>query len=165
MNQTKFELTPIGRVEADESQGLFRLQIDEPYRPALLGLDRCTHAIIFWWADKHDNPDDRANSLVMDLPYAPDVKSGVFANRSQARPNPIAITTAYLLNVDEETGVVDLAYIDAFDGTPVVDIKPYLPMSDRVVSAEYPDWMEGFPASMEEAAEFFSDPENLKKFS
>ena len=40
----------------------------------------------------------------MDLPYAPDVKSGVFANRSQARPNPIAITTAYLLNVDEETG-------------------------------------------------------------
>jgi hypothetical protein len=38
-------------------------------------------------------------------------------------------------------------------------------MSDRVLSAEYPDWMEGFPASMEEVAEFFSDPENIKKFS
>ena len=47
MNQTKIEITPIGRIEVDESQGLFRLQIDEPYRPALLGLDRCTHAIIF----------------------------------------------------------------------------------------------------------------------
>jgi len=165
MNQTNFELTPIGRVEADESQGLFRLQIDEPYRSALLGLDHCSHAIIFWWADQHDNPDDRANSLVLDLPYAPGVSSGVFANRSQARPNPIAITTAYLLNVDQGSGIVDLAYIDAFDGTPVVDIKPYLPMADRVLSAEYPDWMTGFPASMEEAADFFSDPENIKKFS
>ena len=36
---------------------------------------------------------------------------------------------------------------------------------DRVVSAEYPDWLEGFPASMEEAAEFFADPENVAKFS
>ena len=45
MNQTKFELSPIGRVETDENQGLFRIQIDEPFRPALLGLDCCTHAI------------------------------------------------------------------------------------------------------------------------
>lgn len=165
MTQTKYELTPIGHVEADESKGLFRLQIDEPYRPALLGLDSCTHAIVFWWADKHDNPEDRSNSLVMDLPYAADLKSGVFANRSQARPNPIAITTAYILNIEEDEGTIDLAYIDAFDGTPVIDIKPYLPMSDRVLSAEYPDWLEGMPDSMEEAAEFFSDPENIKKFS
>jgi len=101
----------------------------------------------------------------MDLPYTPDAKSGVFPNRSQAQPNPIAITTAYLHNVDEESGTVDLAYIDAFDCTPMVDINPYLLMSDLVLSAEYPDWMEGFPASMEEAVDFFSDPENIKKFS
>ena len=165
MEQKSFALNPIGIIEVDENKGLFRLQIKEPYRPALMGLGSCTHAIIFWWADKHDNLDDRSDSLVMDLPYAPGLKSGVFANRSQARPNPIAITTSYLLNVDEENGVIDLAYIDAFDGTPIVDIKPYLPMSDRVLSAEYPEWLEGFPASMEEAAEFFSDPENVKKFS
>lgn len=165
MEQQTFEIRTIGRIEADENRGLFRLHIDEPYRPALMGLGSCTHAIIFWWADKHDNPEDRKESLVMELPYAPGLTSGVFANRSQARPNPIAITTSYLLNVDEENGLIDLAYIDAFDRTPVVDIKPYLPMSDRVESAEYPDWLEGFPASMEEAAEFFSDPENIAKFS
>jgi tRNA (Thr-GGU) A37 N-methylase len=165
MDQGTYLLKRIGTIKADENQGCFRLLVDEPYRPALMGLGSCTHAIIFWWADQHDNPEDRTNSLVMDLPYAPDTNSGVFANRSQARPNPIAITTSYILNVDEETGTVDLAYIDAFDGTPVVDIKPYLPMSDRVLSAEYPDWMEGFPSSMEEAAEFFADPENIAKFS
>ena len=101
----------------------------------------------------------------MDLPNTPDVKSGVFPNRSQAQPNPITITIAYLLNVDEESGPVDLAYIDAFDCTPMVDINPYLLMSALVLSVKYPDWMEGFPDSMEEAVDFFSDPENIKKFS
>lgn len=165
MEERKFEITPIGEIKVDENQGIFQLQITEPYRPALQGLNSCTHAIIFWWADKHDNPEDRSSNLVVDLPYSPGLQSGVFANRSQARPNPIAITTSYLLNVDQESGQIDLAYIDAFDGTPVVDIKPYLPMSDRVLSAEYPDWLEGMPDSMEEAADFFSDPENIKKFS
>jgi tRNA (Thr-GGU) A37 N-methylase len=165
MNQTSYEITPIGRVEADESRGLFRLQIHEAYRPALQELGSCTHAIILWWADKHDNPEDRSSSLIMDLPYAPGLRSGVFANRSQARPNPIAITTSTLINVDEDSGLVDLGYIDAFDGTPVLDIKPYLPMSDLALDAEYPEWLAGFPSSMEEAAEFFSDPENLKKFT
>ena len=165
MDNTTYQINRIGQVNVDESQGRYQLLIDEPYRPALQGLNSCTHCIVLWWADKHDNPEDRSESLVMDLPYAPGLNSGVFANRSQSRPNPIAITAAFLFNVDEENGVVDLAYIDAFDGTPILDIKPYLPMSDRVMSAEYPDWLEGFPDSMEEAAEFFSDPENAKLFS
>jgi hypothetical protein len=38
-------------------------------------------------------------------------------------------------------------------------------MSDRVLSAEYPEWLTGFPDSMESAAEFFADPENAKMFS
>jgi tRNA (Thr-GGU) A37 N-methylase len=165
MDKSSFEITSIGRIKVIEDQGLFRLHIDEPFRAALLGLGSCTHAIVIWWADKHDNEEDRSSSLVMDLPYAPGIKSGVFANRSQTRPNPIAITTSYLVNVDEENGIVDLAFIDAFDGTPLLDIKPYLPMSDRAMDAEYPEWLEGFPDSMEEAAAFFSDPENAKMFS
>lgn len=155
------EMKPVGRVEADETQGRFRVQIFEEYRPALQGLGSCTHAIVFWWADQSDAPGD----LVVDLPYAPGKRSGVFANRSQARPNPIAITTSYIIDVDEEAGTVDLAWIDAFDGTPVLDIKPYLPMSDRVMDADYPEWLQGFPESMEDAALFFADPENIAAFS
>lgn len=165
MDEHRIELTPVGTVEIDESQGHYRLKIEEVYRPALRGLGSCTHAIILWWADQLDNPGGRDGGLVNDLPYAPGVQTGVFANRSQARPNPIAITTAYLLNVDEEAGTIDLAWIDAFDGTPILDIKPYLPMSDLVRDAEYPEWLEGFPASMEDAAVFFADPEKAAKFS
>lgn len=160
-----YHMTPIGSVEVDESQGRYRLQIREEFRPALHGLGSCTHAIILWWADRPVRGLQWEDNLIVDLPYAPGVKSGVFANRSEVRPNPIAITTAFLINVDETTGIVDLAWIDAFDGTPVLDIKPYLPMSDRVMEAEYPDWLQGFPESMEAAAEFFSDPENIEKFS
>jgi tRNA (Thr-GGU) A37 N-methylase len=165
MDETRIVLTPVGRVEVDERQGLYRLKIHEAFRPALHGLGSCTHAIVLWWADRHDNPQGREGDLILDLPYAPGVRSGVFANRSEARPNPIAITTAYLIDVDEQAGIVDLAWIDAFDSTPVLDIKPYLPMSDRVMGADYPEWLEGFPESMEDAAAFFSDPENVAKFS
>jgi tRNA (Thr-GGU) A37 N-methylase len=165
METKSYTIFQIGQIRVDESQGIYQLLIEQPYRPALQGLGSCTHCIVVWWADKHDDPEDRASSLVLDLPYAKGLTSGVFANRSQARPNPIAITTSFLINVNEDSGVVDLAYIDAYNGTPLLDIKPYLPMSDRVLSAEYPEWLTGFPDSMESAAEFFADPENAKMFS
>jgi len=161
----KFELRPIGTIRVQEDQGQYQLELDPVYRAGLQGLEKCTHAIIFWWADRMDNPAAREGNLVLDLPYAPGIQSGVFANRSESRPNPIGITTCYLLNVNQETGLVDLAWIDALDQTPLLDIKPYLPMSDRVLSAEYPDWLEGFPESMEDAAGFFADPENAAMFS
>ena len=153
--------TTVGRVVVDEDRGSYRLEILPEYRPALQGLGSCTHAIVLWWADRAEAGGD----LVVDLPYAPGVRTGVFANRSEHRPSPIAITVAPLLAVDEGSGSVELAWIDAFDDTPVLDIKPYLPMADRVMSAEYPVWLDGFPASMEAAAEFFADPENLARFS
>lgn len=160
MSDNQITLYPVGRVVADAERGHFRLQIEEPYRPALRGLGSCTHAIVLWWAAEAARDGD----LVVDLPYAPGRRSGVFANRSEARPNPIALTTSFILAVDEAAGTVDLAWIDAFDGSPVLDIKPYLPMSDRVLSAEYPQWLQGFPGSLEEAAEFFSDPRNVAMF-
>ena len=161
-HETLAELKRVGTVETDESRGLYRLRVDQEYRPALLGLSSCTHAMVLWWADRADP--SRRDELVFDLPYAPGVRAGAFACRSEVRPNPICVTTAFILAVDQTGGTVDLAWIDAFDGSAIVDIKPYLPMSDRVLSAEYPEWLEGFPGSMEEAAEFFADPDNAAMF-
>jgi tRNA (Thr-GGU) A37 N-methylase len=165
MDKNSFQVTSIGRIEVVEEQGIYRLHVTEPFRSALMGLGSWTHAIVLWWADQFDDLENRSSILVTDLPYAPGIKSGVFANRSQIRPNPIAITTSFVIHVNEEEGIVDLAYIDAFNNTPLLDIKPYVPMSDRVMSAEYADWLEGFPDSLEGAAEFFADPENAEMFS
>ena len=103
-------------------------------------------------------------ALAEEHPCAPGIQPGVFASPSKARPSPKIFTAAWQICMDAENGVADMVWIDAFDGTALLDIKPYLPMSDREMSAEYPEWLEGFPSFMEEAAAFFSDPENAAKF-
>ena len=151
--QPTYNLHPIGYVRA--SGGSFCLEILEPYRPALKEMRRFSHIMIFWWADQNDNPAQRA-ILTTELPYAPGVTAGVFACRSPYRPNPIALTTMFVLEVDEEKGLVILPWIDAEDGTPILDLKPYIPHSDRIRDVHVAEWMTDWPEWMEDAGEFFA---------
>jgi tRNA-Thr(GGU) m(6)t(6)A37 methyltransferase TsaA len=139
---TIMELRAIGRIRRDD--GGVHLQVDEPYRPGLHQLGLFSHAIVLWWADKEDSP-DRRSIMRTELPYAPGVEAGVFACRAEYRPNPIATTVCKLEEVDEERGVVRLTEIDAYDGTPLLDIKPYIGVVDRVAEVVVPDWFEGWP--------------------
>jgi tRNA-Thr(GGU) m(6)t(6)A37 methyltransferase TsaA len=148
-----YQIRPIGTVR--HAEGGFRLEILEPYRPALRHLDQFTHVMVFWWAHKLDNEKDRS-VMQADLPYAPGVRAGVFACRAEYRPNPIAMTTCFIVDVDEEKGLVQLAWIDAFDGTPLVDLKPYIPMADRIRDVDVAEWLKDWPEWMEDAAEFFA---------
>ena len=50
---------------------------------------------------------------------------GVFATRSPLRPNPIALTAAEIIHTDQEKGLIRVTFLDADNGTPVLDIKPY----------------------------------------
>ena len=67
---------------------------------------------------------------------------GVFAQRTKYRPNPLAITAVQLLGI--EGNVVKVRGLDALDGTPVLDIKPYMPPFDRMENVKTPPWMELF---------------------
>ncbi|MBG0784324.1 MAG: SAM-dependent methyltransferase [Anaerolineaceae bacterium] len=153
--QKHFELNPIGSVQVDEEKGLFFLKIDELYREALNQLNQFSHVMVFWWADRMDAPQYR-KVLTAQLPYAKDVKAGVFACRSEYRPNPIAVTTTMVLNVDLENGVVIVPWMDAFDGTPILDLKPYIPCTDRVRDVQVADWMSDWPDWMDDAGEYFA---------
>lgn len=64
---------------------------------------------------------------------------GRFATRSPTRPNPIGMTAVELLAV--EGNCLRVRGLDAFDGTPVLDIKPYLPHGDSLPHARVPDWL------------------------
>jgi tRNA-Thr(GGU) m(6)t(6)A37 methyltransferase TsaA len=64
---------------------------------------------------------------------------GVFASRSPARPNPIGITTVKLL--ERRENVLKVTGMDAIDGTPVLDIKPYIPGDDSSTEAKTPGWL------------------------
>lgn len=150
---TKFEVNPIGSVQKT-NEG-FSIQVNEPFRPGLRQLEHFSHVIVVWWADKHDNQESRSK-ITTTPPYA-DKLTGVFACRAEYRPNPIAVTTCKILEVDEQKGVIKVPWIDAYSGTPVLDLKAYFPVCDRVKEARIPEWLKGWPEWMPEEMNFESD--------
>jgi tRNA-Thr(GGU) m(6)t(6)A37 methyltransferase TsaA len=148
-------INPIGVVQASDEQGKYCIEVFPQYREALMQLEAFSHVMIVWWADKHDNNKDRG-LLSTELPYAPGVKAGVFACRSEYRPNPVGITTMPIMAIDHAQGIITLPWIDAFDGTPVIDLKPYMPSSDRIRDVKVADWISDWPLWMEEAGAYFA---------
>ena len=69
---------------------------------------------------------------------------GIFATRSPARPNPIALSTAQVIRIDHASGVIQIAYTDADNQTPVLDIKP-TPQAWTGRSPAVPDWCSHWP--------------------
>jgi len=147
MKKKGFSIFPIGKVERSEKE--ISLKLEDSYQSGLKKLDQFSHVIVIWWAHKHDNKKDR---LIMEtvLPYAKNTKAGVFACRSEYRPNPIAATVCPIseINIDENT--VKIKGIDAVDGTPILDLKPYIPVCDKVDDFKIPDWFKGWPTSLPE---------------
>ena len=145
-------LNPIGKIENGDSGA--RIVLDSAFRAGLKGLSGYSHVQVLWWLDKCDNPRDRG-TLVETKPYkkGPD-EIGVFALRSPERPNPIAVSNAAVAYVDAAAGTVGLRWIDAADGSPVLDLKPYTPSIDRVERPVTPGWCAHWPKSVEESGGF-----------
>jgi len=157
MKHREFSVKGIGRVAADE-QG-FRIEIDASFREGLQGLDGFSHALILWWCDGTDGKGHR-ETVTLERPYTRGPESiGVFATRSPARPNPIGLSAVNLLSVDAASGVIRVPWIDAETGTPVIDVKPYHPSSDRVRSASVAAWCAHWPKCYEDSARFNWDAE------
>jgi tRNA-Thr(GGU) m(6)t(6)A37 methyltransferase TsaA len=148
----KMILHPIGKISVCD--GKAAVVLDEEYAPALTGLEGFSCVQILWWFDGCDNENSRTK-LTMEKPYrhGPD-DMGTFATRSPERPNPIALSCAFVTGIDRANGIVHLAYIDAFDGSPVLDVKPYTPSLDRVEAPQVPDWCGHWPDSVEKSGEF-----------
>jgi tRNA-Thr(GGU) m(6)t(6)A37 methyltransferase TsaA len=125
-----FQVNPIGNINVNKD-GMF-IRLKQKYIPALQALDGFSHLSVIWWFSDFDNEETR-NVLETPQPYknAPAVM-GIFATRSPVRPNPIALTAVQIIRIDYEKGIIHLAYIDANDGSPVLDIKPYTPSLDTV---------------------------------
>ncbi|MDW2796532.1 SAM-dependent methyltransferase [Clostridium boliviensis] len=152
---SNFTVKPIGKVRNNED-GTF-IEVSKHYIPALQALEGFSNINIFWWFSDFDDDQSRS-TLQTAQPYkgAPDV-IGVFATRSPLRPNPIALTTVDVIHIDYEKGVIQIAFIDANDNTPVLDMKPYTPSFDRVETPGVPAWCSHWPKSTEESAFFAWD--------
>ena len=146
-----YELKQIGKVIADK--GNYSIQLEKEYIQGLTGIDGFSHLQITWWGNLVDKPELRS-ALVSKKPYkkGPD-KIGVFATRSPVRPNPLLITTITVLHIDHEKGIIHTPWMDAEDGTPVLDIKPYH-LSERVKDCQVPEWCQHWPKWDEESGAF-----------
>jgi tRNA-Thr(GGU) m(6)t(6)A37 methyltransferase TsaA len=121
--KTRFEMVPIGRVEKQGDQTV--IEVFEPYREALDGLDGFSHIWVLYWFDQNDTPRGRSQLKVHPRKDPSNPLTGVFATHAPVRPNLVAMTRCRIRFIrDLVIGVEDL---DALDGSPVIDIKCYLP--------------------------------------
>ncbi len=130
--------TVVGHVRKSETGDTW-IEIADKFWEAALQIERFSHIIVLWWITGRDNPESRAN--LSDYPPQENAElSGVFASRSPARPTPIGHSIVAITKVDTEGHRIHIDQIDAHDETPVVDIKPYMPSSDKVDDARVPSW-------------------------
>jgi tRNA-Thr(GGU) m(6)t(6)A37 methyltransferase TsaA len=142
-------LEPIGvvrnRVKESMMYGWENIDSQIVLRPelggALDGLEGWSHLTILFWM--HAVPADQRSGTTHIHPLGdPEYPlQGIFATRTQYRPNPVGATVVVLLS--RKDNVLRVRGLDAIDGTPVLDIKPYVAHYDSVAEARIPDWAEG----------------------
>ncbi|MBB4265402.1 TrmO family methyltransferase domain-containing protein [Roseospira visakhapatnamensis] len=134
--------------------GDYALHILPAYRDALEGLQGFSHAIALWWAHDADSASLR-DQTTCKRPYTSSKADvGIFASRSEARPNPIGMSVFAILEVDVAHGIITTPFIDTHPNTPLIDIKPYVPALDRVDRASIPQNFAHWPKSLEDSACF-----------
>ena len=138
----KIEVRPIGFVERssplenDRDRSLVaKVVLEERLAPALDGIEEWSHIYVIFWMDRVAHTDEP-------VLHHPDGGVGILAARSPIHPNPIGLTLVEL--VKREENALWVRGLDAYDGTPVLDIKPYPDWEqDLIVVTEFrvPEWL------------------------
>jgi tRNA (adenine37-N6)-methyltransferase len=131
-----YKIESIGHVV--KNAGKVKIEILSQYKDALLGLSEFSHVLVFYWFNQNDSPEKRTILRVHPRGNKEIPLTGVFATRSPVRPNLIGLTVCKIKSIDDCMIIVD--DIDAFDGTPIIDLKPYRPSVDCIPDASVPDW-------------------------
>ena len=139
----KINLDPVGFVKTEavgkevrDKNVVSKIIIREEYAEALEGVEEFSHLFVLFWLHEMSDEDRKVMKVHprgrVDMPLL-----GIFATRTPNRPNPIGLTRVKLLKV--EGNVVTVQGLDAFDGTPVLDIKPF-DIWDTTEDFKVPEW-------------------------
>jgi len=143
VSKEKIILNPIGYVrteavgdEVKDKSTISQIILSDELVEALEGITGFSHVFVLFWLDQV--PKEKRMLLKvhprgrMDMPLL-----GVFATRTNLRPNPIGLTLVELLGV--EGNILTVRGLDAFNGTRILDIKPF-DFWDTAENAKLPDW-------------------------
>jgi tRNA-Thr(GGU) m(6)t(6)A37 methyltransferase TsaA len=108
------------------------LELLPEHAPKLLGLEAYSHLLVVFFMDLAAGAPNKPETLTL----ASGRTYGILATRSQLRPNHLGVSAVPLVGIDGTT--LRVRGLDAIDGTPVLDIKPYLPEYDAVPNATIP---------------------------
>ena len=113
------------------------IEVDSSLTEALDGLGGFSHIVVLYWMHQVAAGEMPMKVHPMGKQELPLV--GIFATRSPHRPNPVGKTTVRLLQC--QGNILKVEGLDAIDGTPVIDIKPYVPEFDSAAKATVPQWI------------------------
>ncbi|MBI4218903.1 MAG: tRNA (N6-threonylcarbamoyladenosine(37)-N6)-methyltransferase TrmO [Chloroflexi bacterium] len=126
-------------IESGWAEVVSDLVLEPRFARGLSGIDDFSHVLVVFLmhqalfdpnTDLVTRPDGRSDM--------PDV--GIFAQRARHRPNPIGTSAVKIETV--KGNIVTVRGLDAIDGTPLLDIKPYFPVFDRIEQPVVPDWVD-----------------------
>lgn len=126
-----------------------KIRVFPEFCGGLKGIEGFSHLIILYWIHLRDSEAERRTLLVFPKRHRVNVETGVFACRSPSRPNPMGLCVVELIEV--ENCVLTVRGLDAFEGSPIVDIKPYIPGLDAFPEARVPDWALNEGAAQQES--------------
>jgi tRNA-Thr(GGU) m(6)t(6)A37 methyltransferase TsaA len=138
--------TPIQPSRAKGVRG--KVRVDARFRAGLRDLEGFERIWLVYWFHKAPAP-----ALAV-TPFLDQRQRGVFATRAPARPTPIGISAVRLIQV--EGCVLEVADVDIIDGTPLLDIKPYVPEFDSYPASKA-GWFDGSNSGVELADDRFTD--------
>ena len=125
-------------VDMNWGEVISEIVLEPEYAPGLLGLEDFSHLMVLTFLHEAEyNPEKHLRRHPQERQEMPLL--GIFAQRARHRPNRIGVTAVEIVEVTDNS--VKVRALDAIDGTPVIDIKPYVPVYDKK-DATIPEWME-----------------------
>src|SRR4030043_1147254 len=126
--------TPNPPYQGYKGRGISQIEVFEEFEQGLQDIEGFSHIIVIYWFHK-----SQGYHLLVRTPWD-ETPHGLFATRSPHRPSPLGLTVAEL--VARQENMLNVKGLDAIDGTPVLDIKPYIPTTDEGAGVKS-GWLEG----------------------
>ena len=130
-----YKIYPVGKVHIEDERTY--LEIFSEFKDGILGLSDYSHIVVLYWFSENDTPEKRKTLQVIPRHNPDNPLTGLFACCSPARPNLIAMTVCKIISVKDN--LIYIEDIDAFDGSPIIDIKPFFGNED-IKNVRMPDW-------------------------